>query len=219
MFAPGMWVGIELAQAAGKNDGTVKDVRYFTCAPMHGVFVRPGMVFSPGQELELRETLSRRGSRKSIDSLFPAAVGGATTASSTQKSTLAAEATQQETNGNRIGGLLLRQQLAEDMEARSNNKRESDWWIQGVPQPQADAPLRNGSAKARAGSSRRRKNNNAAERLPEGSPAMPPSSTVAKPPPPLPLKIEAARSETEQSEWLPKKSEESGTLKIIFEEE
>ncbi|KAF8758986.1 Dynein associated protein [Rhizoctonia solani] len=40
-FAPGKWVGIELAAPNGKNDGSVKDVVYFSCAPNHGVFVRP----------------------------------------------------------------------------------------------------------------------------------------------------------------------------------
>ncbi|CAE6488914.1 unnamed protein product [Rhizoctonia solani] len=43
-FAPGKWVGVELAAANGKNDGSVKDVVYFSCAPNHGVFVRPSQV-------------------------------------------------------------------------------------------------------------------------------------------------------------------------------
>ncbi|KAG8695388.1 hypothetical protein FRC09_009176 [Ceratobasidium sp. 395] len=43
-FAPGKWVGVELNAPNGKNDGTVKDVTYFTCPPNHGVFVRPSQV-------------------------------------------------------------------------------------------------------------------------------------------------------------------------------
>ncbi|KAH7340157.1 dynein associated protein-domain-containing protein [Rhizoctonia solani] len=43
-FAPGKWVGVELAVPNGKNDGSVKDVAYFSCAPNHGVFVRPSQV-------------------------------------------------------------------------------------------------------------------------------------------------------------------------------
>eukprot|EP00158_Paraphelidium_tribonemae_P009616 Partr_v1_DN28910_c0_g1_i1_m25417 putative DyNactin len=39
-FATGNWVGIELPDATGKNDGSVQGQRYFTCAPNHGVFVR-----------------------------------------------------------------------------------------------------------------------------------------------------------------------------------
>ncbi|XP_055871121.1 kinesin-like protein KIF13A isoform X6 [Biomphalaria glabrata] len=44
-FANGTWVGVELDQPEGKNDGTVKGVRYFQCQPRHGVFVRPDKLF------------------------------------------------------------------------------------------------------------------------------------------------------------------------------
>lgn len=37
-FAPGTWYGVELDQAVGKNDGSVNNVRYFTCSPGHGIF-------------------------------------------------------------------------------------------------------------------------------------------------------------------------------------
>ncbi|KAK4243783.1 dynein associated protein-domain-containing protein [Corynascus novoguineensis] len=40
-FAPGYWVGIELEDASGKNDGSVNDVRYFDCPMGYGMFVRP----------------------------------------------------------------------------------------------------------------------------------------------------------------------------------
>ncbi|KAI6172416.1 Dynactin subunit 1 [Aphelenchoides besseyi] len=43
-FAEGIWVGIELDEANGKNDGNVGDVHYFTCKPNHGVFAQPGTV-------------------------------------------------------------------------------------------------------------------------------------------------------------------------------
>lgn len=36
--AAGYWYGIELDQPTGKHDGSVFGVRYFTCAPRHGVF-------------------------------------------------------------------------------------------------------------------------------------------------------------------------------------
>eukprot|EP00930_Biecheleria_cincta_P028740 TRINITY_DN20040_c0_g1_i1.p1 TRINITY_DN20040_c0_g1~~TRINITY_DN20040_c0_g1_i1.p1 ORF type:complete len:1338 (+),score=333.29 TRINITY_DN20040_c0_g1_i1:210-4223(+) len=43
-FAAGVWVGIELDEAVGRNDGTVKDVSYFKCQPNYGIFVRPTQV-------------------------------------------------------------------------------------------------------------------------------------------------------------------------------
>ncbi|KAK7487524.1 hypothetical protein BaRGS_00021226 [Batillaria attramentaria] len=37
-FAPGTWFGIELDRPAGKNNGSVNSVQYFTCKAKHGVF-------------------------------------------------------------------------------------------------------------------------------------------------------------------------------------
>lgn len=39
-FAHGTWIGVELEQAFGKNDGSLKGVRYFRCAEDKGCFVR-----------------------------------------------------------------------------------------------------------------------------------------------------------------------------------
>jgi dynactin 1 len=38
--ADGTWLGIELATPDGKNDGSVRGERYFTCSPAFGLFVR-----------------------------------------------------------------------------------------------------------------------------------------------------------------------------------
>ncbi|XP_008936895.1 PREDICTED: CAP-Gly domain-containing linker protein 4 [Merops nubicus] len=43
-FAPGVWLGLELRSAKGRNDGSVGERRYFSCRPRHGVLVRPSRV-------------------------------------------------------------------------------------------------------------------------------------------------------------------------------
>lgn len=43
-FAAGKWVGVELNDMKGKNDGTVNGVRYFSCKMNYGVFARPSQV-------------------------------------------------------------------------------------------------------------------------------------------------------------------------------
>jgi dynactin 1 len=43
-FADGEWIGLELDEATGKNDGSVQGERYFDCEPGYGMFVRPTVV-------------------------------------------------------------------------------------------------------------------------------------------------------------------------------
>lgn len=40
----GAWIGVQLDEPTGKNDGTVKGTRYFDCTSNCGVFVRPERV-------------------------------------------------------------------------------------------------------------------------------------------------------------------------------
>merc|ERR1740139_533522 len=39
-FAKGEWIGVELAEPFGKNDGSVAGHRYFECRMGHGLFLR-----------------------------------------------------------------------------------------------------------------------------------------------------------------------------------
>ncbi|KAF8526013.1 dynein associated protein-domain-containing protein [Hysterangium stoloniferum] len=43
-FSQGKWVGIELSEPKGKNDGSVMGITYFSCRMNYGVFVRPSQV-------------------------------------------------------------------------------------------------------------------------------------------------------------------------------
>lgn len=47
-FATGVWLGIELDQPVGKNDGSVSGIRYFDCKASHGVFAPPSKVTRTG---------------------------------------------------------------------------------------------------------------------------------------------------------------------------
>lgn len=43
-FAAGKWVGVELDEPHGKNNGTIAGKRYFACGEACGVFVRPSQI-------------------------------------------------------------------------------------------------------------------------------------------------------------------------------
>ncbi|KAI0392450.1 dynein associated protein-domain-containing protein [Xylariaceae sp. FL0594] len=68
-FADGDWVGIELEDGNGKNDGSVQGERYFDCSPGKGMFVRPPTVTILQQAAPSAAKPAapiRRGSRPSI---------------------------------------------------------------------------------------------------------------------------------------------------------
>jgi dynactin 1 len=45
-FAAGDWIGVELDEPTGKNDGSVQGERYFDCEHGFGMFIRPSAVAS-----------------------------------------------------------------------------------------------------------------------------------------------------------------------------
>ncbi|GAP85677.2 putative dynactin 1 [Rosellinia necatrix] len=72
-FAAGDWVGVELEDDSGKNDGAVQGQRYFDCSPGRGMFVRPVTVTVLQQPPPKASAPIRRGSRTSTAA--PAAPG------------------------------------------------------------------------------------------------------------------------------------------------
>ena len=52
-FAAGEWIGLTLDNAEGKHDGSLEGVSYFSCKPLHGVFVKRVSIFlSCGHHLQ-----------------------------------------------------------------------------------------------------------------------------------------------------------------------
>lgn len=81
-FAPGDWIGVELDEASGKNDGSVQGERYFDCEDKYGMFLRstgigkvvedPGSVVKPTahrKSLAPAATKSRPSSVSTVSSL------------------------------------------------------------------------------------------------------------------------------------------------------
>ncbi|XP_069678556.1 kinesin-like protein KIF13A isoform X3 [Periplaneta americana] len=61
-FAGGTWIGVELDAPTGKNDGSVQGVRYFTCRPKCGIFVRADKLIQDRRGRAMRVGSSSRQS-------------------------------------------------------------------------------------------------------------------------------------------------------------
>lgn len=68
-FSRGIWVGVVLETAEGKNDGCVSGVQYFECAPNHGIFIRPQKLRLIERDVSPRQ---QRGSSQEAESRNPA---------------------------------------------------------------------------------------------------------------------------------------------------
>jgi len=63
-FAGGEWIGCELDDATGKNDGSVQGERYFQCKSGYGIFVRESMVRKEGVRRKPAERVGSGGNAK-----------------------------------------------------------------------------------------------------------------------------------------------------------
>jgi len=79
-FAQGEWVGIELDDQTGKNDGSVQGQRYFDCPLGYGMFVRPMALTIVAQPPPKPATMKRASRPSSMLTTGPGAgrAGGPT---------------------------------------------------------------------------------------------------------------------------------------------
>ncbi|KAH9898697.1 CAP-Gly domain-containing protein [Xylariomycetidae sp. FL2044] len=70
-FAAGPWIGVELPDDSGKNDGSVQGERYFDCSPGKGMFLRPNAVTVVQPAPSKAAPPGRRGSRVSTSGTAP----------------------------------------------------------------------------------------------------------------------------------------------------
>ncbi|CAK4034695.1 Dynactin, 150 kDa isoform [Lecanosticta acicola] len=60
-FQTGEWIGVELEQASGKNDGSVQGKRYFECPSGHGIFCRASGVNRVLEEAKAKAKAATNG--------------------------------------------------------------------------------------------------------------------------------------------------------------
>lgn len=72
-FADGKWVGVELEDDSGKNDGSVKGVAYFDCEMNHGMFLRP----QAATVIEQAQPIAKSTNGAAKKPARPSSVGGA----------------------------------------------------------------------------------------------------------------------------------------------
>lgn len=64
-FQVGEWVGIQLDEQEGKNDGSVQGIRYFDCPARYGMFVKPMMATIIAQPPAAKPPAARKPARPS----------------------------------------------------------------------------------------------------------------------------------------------------------
>jgi dynactin 1 len=96
------WVGIELEDATGKNDGSIQGHRYFQCAPNHGMFLQPSGIAGVVESASRSTTTGSTSTTGANSKTTPSAPNGRTTnaASDASRTKLTSRASNKSSNNN-----------------------------------------------------------------------------------------------------------------------
>lgn len=86
-FSTGEWIGVELEEATGKNDGSVQGKRYFECAAGYGIFCRASGVGRVLQDAPKAKSKAAASNGAPVKSARPSSVQGPA-ANGTRRQTL-----------------------------------------------------------------------------------------------------------------------------------
>ncbi|KAF2154187.1 hypothetical protein K461DRAFT_285648 [Myriangium duriaei CBS 260.36] len=100
-FAPGDWVGVELDDPSGKNDGSVQGERYFDCEDKHGMFLRATGITKVLETAKV--TATRTAAQRK--SMAPPVTKSRPSSNGRTRESIAASPTPSRSSANRLSGI------------------------------------------------------------------------------------------------------------------
>ena len=107
-IATGDWVGLELPDDSGKNDGSVKGERYFTCKTAHGIFVRKETVDKIIKQAAAVTPRSNGASTPQNSSVVRPRPSNIAPADAKKRQSIMSAAARQSTTGSRLSMIVSR---------------------------------------------------------------------------------------------------------------
>ncbi|KAG1758451.1 dynein associated protein-domain-containing protein [Suillus occidentalis] len=184
-FSSGKWIGIELHEPKGKNDGSLQGLTYFSCKPNHGVFVRPSQVKVINAEPELQPPKTQVARTVMGHQRTPSTGGSSSRSSSPVKATPSASTSASAVASPRTSRLTAPSSPAKRIPSLTLQPRKS---FPRQPSTESSAPQSPALQTPRIGSSSSQEALVQVQRT--SSPlALPPQNASMEPPPPPPSAV------------------------------